>query len=114
MLRLLVTVLVVYLVLLLLQSTICRGVNGAIMGGYWWMCGDVPAKTAAGPSPNPLQKLLQGVQGGSAGLIHGGQQVVGSMQQMISRYDYFPAAGLRMPLAQAEYVYGNWCWKGVL
>lgn len=114
MLRLLVTVLVVYLVLLLLQATICRGVNGAIMGGYWWMCGDVPAKQAGGPPSNPLQSLIQGLASGSTGVINTGQQVVGSMQSLVSRYDYFPAAGLCMPLQQAEYVYANWCWKGVL
>lgn len=98
MLRLLLTILAVYLVLLLLQSTICRGVNNAIMSGYWWMCGDVAGTaTNNGRSQglNPLVLLQQA-------------------QQAFRNHDYFPPAGLRLPLAQADYIFSHWCWKGVL
>ncbi|MEO6594131.1 MAG: hypothetical protein ABIP94_05210 [Planctomycetota bacterium] len=107
-----ITILVVYLVLLLLQSSICRSVNGAVMGGYWWMCGDVAgAQANSAASHNPLNQLLSGINNGPTQTAQNLRQM---FQTVVARHEYFPRAGLRLPPAQAEYIFRRWCWTGVL
>ena len=110
MLRLLITILAVYLVLLLLQSTICRGVNQAIMGGYWWMCGDVAAANTPASAGGVLQQLLGGGPNPTK-LLRSGQQ---AWNAALQHHDYFPPAGINLPMDQASYIFHQWCWKGVL
>ena len=110
MLRLLITILAVYLVLLLLQSTICRGVNQVVMGGYWWMCGDVAAARST-PTTGGVLGSLFGAGGNPMQVLQTGQQAWNTAMQ---HHDYFPPAGVRMPVDQSGYIFRHWCWKGVL
>lgn len=118
MLRFLLTILAVYLVLLLLQGTICRSVNSGIFHGYWWMVGDeaegfvqrstpqlnLPTGIAGVLSPTNLSQTIQNAQ-----------QTAQQVAQALQGVKYAPRPhGSGMAIDQAAYIAVHWCWHGIL